>query len=82
LILRLRVIRGYPFQDFLTTLVTISVVLLLFKVSQQRVSEFEISQVVYTALLMIVHLYWPDPSHVEFLYLDVVVVVAVFLSEM
>ena len=80
MILRLRVIRGYPFQDFLTTLVTISVVLLLFKVSQQRVSEFEISQVVLTALLMIVHLNWPYPDHVYFLYLNVVV--AVLLSEM
>ena len=43
-------------------------------------SEFEISQVVHMALLMIVHLNWPNPDHVDFLYLDVVV--AVLLSKM
>ena len=64
-------------------MVTISVVLLLFKVSQQTVSEFEISKVVHTAFLMIVHLNWPDPNNVYFLYLYVVVVaVSVFLSKM
>jgi hypothetical protein len=45
------------------------------------VSEFEISQVVCTALLMIVHLNWPDPDHVNFMHLDVVAV-AEFLSKM